>query len=165
MGATLAARTGFPFDVTTIDRSVGLGFDNTGRPDLVGGVPLWINSSAGPGGRQLNPAAFRTPTHAVSGTLGRNILTGPGLFQIDATLHRQWRLYRGSLLEATVSAFNVPNHASFANPISYTGSALFGQPVSMANFMLGSGTPTTGQTPLFQAGGARTVELSLKISF
>ena len=165
LGATLQARTGFPFDVTTIDRSVGLGFDNTGRPDFVAGVPLWIANNSVPGGRQLNPAAFRTPLNAVSGTLGRNVLTGPGLFQIDTTLHRQWRVYRGSLLEATVSAFNVPNRATFANPVSYTGSALFGQPVSMANFMLGSGTPTTGQTPLFQAGGARTVELGLKISF
>ncbi len=76
-----------------------------------------------------------------------------------------YRDNRGSLLEATVSAFNMPNRAAFANPVSYTGSALFGQPVSIANFMLGSGTPTTGQTPLFQAGGARTVEVGLKISF
>ena len=165
VGATLQARTGFPFDVTTIDRSVGLGFDNTGRPDLIVGVPLWIANDKVPGGRQLNPAAFRTPTNAVSGTLGRNVLTGPGLFQIDANIRRQWRLCRGSLLEATVAAFNAPNRVSFANPVSYTGSALFGQPVSMTNFMLGSGTPTTGQTPLFQAGGARTVELSLKLSF
>ncbi len=163
-GATLQARTGFPFDVTTIDRSIGLGFDNTGRPDLVPGVPLWLANSAVPGGRQLNPAAFRTPAHAVSGTLGRNVLTGPGLFQIDATLHRQWRLSHG-LLEANLAAFNLPNRATFANPLSYTGSALFGQSVSMANFMLGSGTPTTGQIPLFQAGGARTVEVGLKISF
>ena len=165
VSSTLQARTGFPFDVTTIDRSIGLGFDNTGRPDLVAGVPLWLPNSAVPGGRQLNPAAFRIPQNAVSGTLGRNVLTGPGLFQIDMRLRRQWKLYRGSTLEGSVAAFNTLNRSFFANPVGYLGSALFGQPVSTMNLMLGSGTPTTGLTPIFQAGGPRTVELSIKIHF
>ncbi len=36
---------------------------------------------------------------------------------------------------------------------------------STTNLMLGSGSPTTGLTPLFQGGGPRTVELSLRFSF
>jgi hypothetical protein len=162
---TAQARTGFPFDVTTVDRSIGLGFENTGRPDLVTGVPLWIANSMVPGGRELNPAAFRAPAAGMLGTLGRNVLTGAGLFQIDASLRRQFRLYRGSSLEASVSAFNALNHPAFSNPVSYLSSPLFGQPTSMANLMLGSGSPTTGLTPIFQAGGPRTVELGLRFTF
>jgi hypothetical protein len=112
----------------------------------------------------LNPAAFQTPAAGSNGTLGRNVLTGPGLLQLDASLRRQ-RLYRGSSVEAIASAFNLPNHPAFSNPVGYLGSALFGQSNSMTNLMLGSGSPTTGLMPLFQSGGPRTIELSLRFSF
>jgi hypothetical protein len=39
ISSTLIARTGFPFDVTTVDRSVGFGFDSSGRANLVPGQP------------------------------------------------------------------------------------------------------------------------------
>jgi hypothetical protein len=165
VSSTLQARSGFPFDVTTVDRSIGLGFDNTGRADLLPGEPIWIGNNSVPGGRELNPAAFQIPASGVNGTLGRNVLTGSGLFQIDFSLRRQFRLYRGVSVEASVSAFNLLNHPSFADPVNYLGSALFGQSTSSTNLMLGSGSPTTGLTPLFQAGGPRTVELGLRFSF
>ncbi|MDQ2944472.1 MAG: hypothetical protein M3Y27_00750, partial [Acidobacteriota bacterium] len=143
----------------------GLGFANTGRPNLMSGQPIWIRNNSVPGGQQLNPNAFRAPVAGVNGTLGRNILTGPGLFQIDASLRRQFRLIGRSSLETSISAFNLLNHASFSNPVAYLGSPLFGQPVSMQDLMMGSGNPTNGLTPLFQSGGPRTVEVGLKISF
>jgi hypothetical protein len=165
LSSTLVARTGFPFDVTTVDRSVGLGFDNTGRASLVPGQPIWIANSAIPGGRQLNPAAFTAPATGLNGTLGRNDLTGYGLFQIDASIRRQFRLFDGLSMETSISTFNTLNHPAFANPVSYLGSALFGQSTSTANLMLGSGSPTTGLTPLFQSGGPRTIELGLRFTF
>ena len=123
---------------------------------------------------ELNPAAFRAPAGVafsttaaglVNGTLGRNVLTGSGLFHIDANLRREFRLYERLSMEASVSAFNLLNHPTFANPVGYLGSALFGQSTSTANLMLGSGSPITGATPLFQAGGPRTVELGLRFTF
>ena len=165
ISTTLFARTGFPFDVTTVDRSLGLGFDNSGRADLIPGRPIWIFTPSIPGGRELNPAAFAAPLSGRNGTLGRDVLTGPGLFQIDASLRRQFRLFRSISAEASISAFNLLNHPAFSNPVSYLGSALFGQSTSTANLMLGSGSPTTGLTPLYQAGGPRTVELGLRFTF
>ncbi len=165
VSSTLEARTGFPFNLTTVDRTIGLGFANTGRPDLLPGQPIWIQNSAVPGGRELNPNAFQSPGIEVNGSLGRNILRGPGLFQIDASLRRQFRLFRGTSLETSLNTFNLLNHASFSNPVGYLGSPLFGQAVSTQNLMMGSGNPTNGLTPIFQAGGPRTVELGLKISF
>jgi hypothetical protein len=164
LSATASARAGFPFDVTTVDRGIGLGFANSNRPNLAPGMPLWINNSSVPGGRQLNPQAFTTPS-GERGNLGRNVLTGPGLFQIDASLRRQFRLTDSVTLECSASAFNVFNQASFANPIGYLGSPLFGRPTSMQNLMLGSGTPNGGLTPLFQPGGPRTAEFGVKVSF
>jgi len=165
LSSTIEARTGFPFNVTTIDRSIGLGFANTGRPNVVPGQPIWIQNNSVPGGQELNSNAFEAPATGLNGTLGRNILTGPRLFQIDASVRRQFRLFGGSSLETSVSAFNLLDHASFSNPVDYLGSPLFGQPVSMQNLMMGSGNPTNGLTPIFQSGGPRTIEIGLKISF
>jgi hypothetical protein len=165
LSSTLFARAGFPFDVTTVDRSLGLGFDNSGRANLVSGEPLWIANAAVPGGRELNPAAFQAPASGQNGSLGRNVLTGPGVFQIDASLRRQFRVFKNVAAETSLSAYNLLNHPAFANPVNYLGSALFGQSTSSANLMLGSGSPTTGLTPLYQAGGPRTVELSLRFTF
>jgi hypothetical protein len=165
LSGSAEVRTGFPFDVTTVDRSIGLGFANTGRPDLVPGVPLWLANPKVPGGRELNTAAFRLPADGTDGDFGRNVLTGPGLFQFDASLRRQFRLGGASTLEWSISAFNLFNTANFANPTGYLGSPLFGLPPSMQNLMLGSGTPNAGLTPLFQSGGPRTAELSLKFTF
>jgi hypothetical protein len=165
LSSTVQARTGFPFDVTSTDRSMGLGFANTGRPSLIGGVPIWIQSDASPGARQLNRAAFAPVGEFVDGTLGRNVLTGPGLFQIDGRLRRQFRLFGSTSLELSATAFNLFNHANFSNPTGYLGSSLFGQPVSMQSLMLGSGSPTSGLTPIFQSGGPRTVDVNLKFSF
>ncbi|MGH9622436.1 MAG: hypothetical protein ACRD45_22360, partial [Bryobacteraceae bacterium] len=165
LSSTVQARSGFPFDITSFDRSIGLGFANTGRPNLVPGVPVWLRNNSVPGGRELNPAAFAPTSGLTNGTLGRNVLTGPGLFQIDASLRRQFRLFRGSSLDISLNAFNLLNQANFSNPIGYLGSAFFGRPASMQNLMLGSGSPTTGLTPIFQSGGPRTVEVQIKIGF
>ena len=164
LSSTVQARSGFPFDVTTVDRTVGLGFENTGRPDLVPNQPLWLAHPGEPGGRMLNPAAFSPAANGI-GNLGRNILSGPGLFQLDTSLTRRFTFWGDRSLEAGVPAFNLLNHPVFSNPVSYLPSPLFGLPNSTANLMLGSGSPTTGATPLFQAGGPRTVELTLKFSF
>jgi len=160
LSSTLMGRAGFPFDVTSVDRSVDLGFDNSGRANLVAGQPIWISDSSLPGGRALNPAAFTVATSGQNGNLGRDVLNGPGLFQIDVSLARSFRLFEKIQTEASVSAFNVLNRPAFANPVSYLGSALFGQSTSM-----GSGSPTTGLTPIYQAGGPRTIELGLRFTF
>lgn len=164
LSSTVSARTGFPFDVTTVDRSIGLGFANSDRPNLVANVPLWTVDSTVPGGRRLNASAFQIPAGA-NGNLGRNVLAGPGLFEIDASLRRRFRLGEFGNLEINASVFNLTSRANFSNPVGYLGSALFGLPISMQNLMLGSGTPNSGASPMFQPGGSRTVELGLKFGF
>jgi hypothetical protein len=77
LSTTVDARTGFPFNVTTVDRSIGLGFANTGRPNLVVGQPIWIENNSVAGGKELNPNAFEAATGGLNGTLGRNTLRGP----------------------------------------------------------------------------------------
>jgi hypothetical protein len=159
------ARSGFPIDVMINQPPFGQGFDNAGRPDLVPGVPVWITDASVAGHRRLNPAAFRAPSAGATGSLGRNVITGNGLAQLDASLRREFPLFRQLSLEVSVNVFNVLNHPAFANPVSLLSSPFFGQPTSMQNLMLGSGTPNTGLPPLFQTGGARAGEFSFRFTF
>lgn len=161
----LRARSGFPIDVMTSEPPLGQGFDNAGRPDLVPGVAMWIDDPSVAGHRRLNPAAFRVPSAGVTGTLGRDAIAGNGLAQLDVRLRREFPLFRQISVEVGLSVFNVFNHPAFANPVPYLSSPWFGQPTSMQNLMLGSGTPNTGLPPLFQTGGARSGELSFRFTF
>jgi hypothetical protein len=74
-------------------------------------------------------------------------------------------LFRGIGLEVSLNIFNVLNHRAFADPVAFLSSPRFGQSTSMQNLMLGSGIPNTGMLPLFQTGGSRSAELSLRLSF
>jgi hypothetical protein len=161
----LRAHSGFPINITDAEQALGEDFENAGRPDLVPGQPIWIADPSVAGGRRLNPSAFRVPPASQEGTLGRNAIYGNGLTQIDAALRRTFELSRGMGLEVGLNIFNVLNHPAFADPVTFLSSPWFGQSTSMQNLMLGSGTPNTGMPPLFQTGGARSAEISLRLSF
>jgi len=161
----LRARSGFPINITDNEQALGEEFENAGRPNLVTGQPIWISDPSVAGGRRLNPAAFSVPLAGQQGTLGRNAIYGNGLTQIDASLRRTFALFRGIGLEVGLNIFNVLNHPQFADPVAFLASPWFGQSTSMQNLMLGTGTPNTGMPPLFQTGGSRSAELSLRLSF
>ena len=161
----IRAQTGFPLDVLAHENAFGLGFDNLPRPDLVPGVPVWLSDPGVPSGRKLNAAAFSLPPMGQQGTLGRNALRGTGWGQWDAAIERKFALPSASALHFRVQMFNVLNTSAFADPIRVLSSPLFGQPASLINLMYGTGRPTSGITPAFQAGGPRTTELSVSWVF
>ncbi len=160
------ARTGFPLDVLTSDNPFGLGFDNVTRPDRVPGVRAWMDDRNTPGGRRLNPAAFRrVGPERVQGTLGRNAINGRGMWQLDFALARQFAVSESVSLQFRADAANLFNRANLADPVRYLDSPLFGVPVSMLDLMLGSGSPRSGLSPAFQPGAPRTLQLSLRLVF
>lgn len=159
------ARTGFPITVLNTDYSMGLSFANVFRPDLVPGQSIWLNDSSAPGGRRLNTQAFAPTSDLVQGNMGRNAIAGFGMCQIDLALRRDFRLADKGSLQFRIEAFNALNHPSFADPLRFLSSPLFGQSVSMLNMMLGTGSPGSGLTPIFQNGGARSVQVMLRFRF
>ena len=118
-----------------------------------------------PAGRRINPGAFQPAGSAVQGNLGRNSLSGFGLSQIDLSVRREFFFGETRSLQFRVEAFNALNHPYFADPGKYLISPLFGQSTSMLNLMLGTGTPASGLAPIFQAGGARSLQLALRFRF
>jgi hypothetical protein len=159
------ARTGFPITVLDSDYSQGLSFANVFRPDVVPGRPVWLTDPSAPGGRLLNSAAFQPAPNLIQGDLGRNSITGFGMWQADLALRRDFPLADRRSLQFRVEAFNALNHANYADPVPFLSSPLFGQSPSMLNMMLGTGSPGSGLTPFFQSGGARSVQVTLRFRF
>ena len=89
----------------------------------------------------------------------------PGRRQFDLALRRQFNLTERLNLQFRLEAFNVFNHANFARPVADISNPLFGQATSMFSRGLGSGGTTSGLNPLYQVGGPRSLQLSLKLNF
>jgi len=167
--AVIVARSGLPFNAALFSTSPDPGGFVTSRPDRVAGQPLYVYGSQciavnGPpcaGGKGLNPAAFSIPPTARQGTEGRNDIPGFGLTQVDLSISRKFAFTERLNLQFRADAFNLFNHPNLANPLAFPefGGA-FLQSMSMLNKGLG-----TGLTPLFQVGGPRSLQLSLKINF
>jgi hypothetical protein len=154
-----SARTGLPVQITT-SGIPGL----TTRPDLVSGQPIWLFGSQFPGGRALNPNAFAVPATARQGTLPRNGITGFGFGQLDTSLARKFNFTERIGLVFKVDAFNILNHPNFSSfapfGLNFFGSQSslnFSQSSQLVNRGLG------GLNALYQMGGPRSLQLSLKL--
>ena len=152
-------RSGFPFNAHVRLPGTSLALQFT-RPDVVPGQPFWTGDSNAPGGKVLNLAAFATPTTPRQGTEGRNDIQGFGLTQVDFSLARKFAFGDRWNLQFRADAFNVFNHPNFTNPAA---NIQFGPLQLQSTKMLNQGLG--GLTPLFQVGGPRSLQVSLKLSF
>lgn len=147
---TVFARTFF----TTTDRQL-----INVRPNLVKGVPVYISDGNAPGGRRLNRDAFQIPPAGQVGSLGRNTLRGFPLTQFDLSLRRQFPLGERAALQFRADVFNVLNHPNFGPPVSDLTNPLFGQSTQLLSRSLG------GLSPIYQIGGPRSIQFSLKFIY
>lgn len=158
----MTAQTALPIDITST-RIIGFGNYDL-RPDSVAAVPLWIDNPNVAGGRQINPAAIAVPPDAVQGDLGRNALRGFDLVQADISVRRSFRMTERINLLFRADMFNAFNPPNFANPVNTIGSGLFGISTgTVANSQVGGGA--FGLNPIFNVGGPRAIQLSLKLQF
>jgi hypothetical protein len=184
--AFATARSATPVNVTY---SRNLGFGNFSfRPDLISGIPLYLDDPNVAGGRRFNnvvPTAaqiaaagcspssattpakgpFCTPITARQGTLGRNALRGFSIWQLDFAIRRQFNLTERVKLQFRTEFFNIFNHPNFGDPNGSLTSSLFGTSTTMLGKSLGAGGPTGGFNPLYQVGGSRSIQFALKLSF
>jgi len=135
------------------------------KPNLIQGVPLYIDDPLVAGGRRINRAAFSTPLAGQQGNLGRNALRGFSVWQADLALRRQVNLTERLKLQLKAELFNIFNHPNFANPNGdLSQPATFGQSTQMFGRSLSS-SASAGLSPLYQIGGARSIQLAVKIQF
>jgi hypothetical protein len=151
------ARSGFPFNGSVLTATIG---GANPRPNRAPDKPVWIPNANAGGGRSLNPQAFTPGPAGQQGTEGRNDIPGFGLTQVDLSLGRKFAITDRIALQFRTDAFNLLNHPNFANPRAYIGfGPTFLKSPSMANQGLG------GLNSVFQQGGPRSLQLSLKLSF
>lgn len=119
-----------------------------------------LNVAYDPTTGAITGGAFAVPSTVRQGSEGRNDIPGFGLTQIDLSIARKFELTERFALKFRADAFNLLNHPNFTNPLARVE---FGpldlDSIQMANQGLG------GLNPLFQEGGPRSLQLSLKFSF
>jgi hypothetical protein len=175
------ARSAAPFTVTFTKFVPGLGVVVV-RPDLVTGIPIYIDDPSAPGGRRLNNTRVTIPGNPLpqigpfirqvggrQGTLGRNSLRGFPVYQLDLAIRRQFNLTERINLQFRSEFFNILNHPNFglgdASTDSVISSPNFGISQAMLGRFLGGGGSLGGFNPLYQVGGPRSIQFSLKLAF
>ncbi len=118
-----SAVQGRPFNVTASTASLQAPGSNTQTPDLVGPInKLGGIGSAVPGVPHqpfFDTSAFRLVTGPPRfGSLGRNVVRGPGFVNLDFSILRTFRITEGTTLDFRVDAFNFTNTPHFNNPAS-----------------------------------------------
>ena len=144
-------RTGLPFTVTQTGQMLSTGIFNN-RPDRTGD-----GRAAEPTVEQwFDTAAFRRTADGTGtfGSAGRNILRGPGQFNVDLSLIKTTRCGRVES-ELRIEAFNLLNHPQFAQPNGQLGNPGFGTITAMLSNPACASCGTT----------ERQVQLGLKLRF
>ncbi len=171
VAAIVQAYSAAPVRVYT-NRDAGFGSIAV-TPDLVPGVPIYLDDQSAPGGRRLNPAAFSVPVEPRMGNLPRNGIRGFPFQQVDISLSRHVPLVSGVRLQIRADVFNVLNTASFSSDAMgflgpttpdgvLTPSSSFGRSLWTADNSLGG---SNGLYRLYASGGARSVQLSGRLTF
>ncbi|MGC4053467.1 MAG: hypothetical protein QM757_29550 [Paludibaculum sp.] len=159
LGGVISVASGLPFSAT-------LGYDAartlTGRPDRLGGQRPDLKPGASNNPvthdplRWIDPSAFQRPVPGFLGNLGRNTISGPGLFQADLFLGRVFHPpWTGDhvKIDFRAEAYNATNHANFDLP----------DPSRMQVFSSSSTPEDVGR--ITSAGPSREIQFGIKVVF
>jgi hypothetical protein len=155
-----AFRTGFPYSVLWPIQAV-VDFPLNDRSALVAGVATAASAEVAGGRLLLNRAAFARARRGEGH--GRNAFRGPGLYSMDLSAARSFRLSRlGESRQLTfrADAFNLLNHTNLGQPVALVDSPRFGV-ATYGRVSQGGGGP--GSSPLSEAG--RQVQLLVRLEF
>jgi hypothetical protein len=132
--------TGLPLTPTSFSSVHGTGVTGSIRANYTGADPY-----DAPAGLHLNPAAYTAPAPDQWGNAGRNTITGPAQFSLNASASRTFRWGDHLNADLRVDATNALNHPVFPSWNTVITSAQFGLP-----------------NP---AGQMRTLQTSLRVRF
>jgi hypothetical protein len=127
-----------------------------------------VDSTVAPGPNQCIPSAtlfpstsevIADPSLLTYGTAARGLFSGPSRTNLDMTLSKVTAITERLKLEIRVDAFNVFNHAEFADPITNIASPQFGQIVAT-----GSNNTSSSADPS-SIPKNRILQLAAKITF
>ncbi len=142
LNGILSMHSGMPFSVTS---STQLNW--TGVNQVANEVsPFKVLHGVGFGDPWFDSASFADPAKSTRGTLGRNMFSGPGYFNLDASLFRTLQITERFNLQLRIESFNTTNTPAFNNPNGNVDSSTFGM--------------ITGESK-----ASRNLQFGLKLSF
>ncbi|HEY6119441.1 MAG TPA: carboxypeptidase regulatory-like domain-containing protein [Pyrinomonadaceae bacterium] len=147
-----------PVDVLSGFNTYGTAGNVNPRPNLVPGVPVYVNNSSD-ATLWLNPAAFALPDVGQIGSLGKGAIRGKPISNLDFSINKNWRVkekYGIQFRAEMFNAFNHPNFNGFQNALNFQGNIT--QP--------GFGTVTNGSFgTLSNTTSHREIQFGFKFSF
>ncbi len=145
LSAIVQSQSGNPVNIV-INNAAFTGTNNTVRPDVTGPVAI-----LGTPNRWFDTAPFVVPVGRF-GSLGRNVVIGPGFNNTDFSVIKRTQLTETQLIEFRWEVFDLFNHANFGQPGRVVGSANFGQ-ITNTRFATGD------------SGSSRQMQFALKYKF
>jgi hypothetical protein len=121
----ITAGSGLPQTPSYLEAVPDTGFTGTIRPDRTS-APLYTGTK----GYFLNQAAYTAPASGQWGNAGRDSITGPDQFSLDASLARTFRLTDKLNLDARVDSTNAINRVNYSAWNTTITSPQFGLPTS-----------------------------------
>ena len=113
IGGTLSRFSGLPF---TIGSSSSVNAGGQGQTASQINPVVQILGGHDPNTPYFSGASFANPPAGTLGSTGRNLLRGPGFFNIDENVSRTFKLKEKVSLQLVGEAFNLTNTASFSTP-------------------------------------------------
>jgi hypothetical protein len=150
----LSRFSGTPFTVTSSGTSLNAPGNTQTAQQVLSNVS--ILGGAGPGQPYFEPGAFAPVTTPTFGNSGRNILRGPAVFNVDASIYRTFGVRERLKVQFRAEAMGLTNTPQFANPNSV---------VSNATFVNGQITNLNGYGIISSATGERQIRFALKLLF
>ena len=130
VGAILTLEGGFPLSVYCTNNSTYENTDSGCRADATGINPALSNPTPNV---WFNKTAFVNRTDFVAGagpyrfgSSGRNVVNGPGVAELDASLAKSFHVTERAHLDFRAEFFNLPNHPIFGQPGGTVGTVSYG---------------------------------------
>jgi hypothetical protein len=119
-------QSGLPVNPATgKDNSLtGIGLD---RPNVVAGARMYTGAPHGLKYQYVNPGLYTANVLGTFGNAGHFSLRGPGYFDVDLALSREFKMRERVSLAVRGEAFNALNHPNFGLPNANISSSAFGQ--------------------------------------
>ena len=153
LNAIASFYSGTPLNIVIgVDRA-GLGGATTQRPNLVSGVPIYVDDPSD-SSLIINRAAFALPAVGQFGNLGRGAVRAPGIKNIDFSAAKNWNLTERLRLQFRAEMFNVFNFVNFRGHNASTAGG------GIENNLNNAGFGRAGSTR-----GPREIQFGMKLNF
>ena len=156
VNGTFSAYTGTPFTVT----ASGASLNSPGNLQTADQINPEVRKLEGIGAQSAyyDPFAFAPVTTTRFGTSGRNILRGPGVVNVNASIYRNFRIFERLQAQFRAEVYNLSNTPHFNNPGANVSNLQLNSDGSIRS--LGGFMAITGA-----AGDERQFRFGMRLSF